>query len=274
MLNISGYHFKPLSNLPVLQEQLRQRGAELHVKGTIILSEEGTNFFLAGPTEAVDALHGQIEQLLDTPIPVRKSYSDVVPFKKLMVRLRSELIKMGHPATDPTKTAAPYVFAEKLKTWLDQGHDDNGQEIIVLDTRNTYETHLGKFEDAQCVPIEKFTEFPAAVQQLPEDWKKKTVVTYCTGGIRCEKAALYMQEQGFEHVYQLHGGILSYFEHCGNEHWTGECFIFDKRMGVNSDLSVSETVQCHHCRAPVNIREQADPSYEVGVSCIHCIDKK
>jgi UPF0176 protein len=155
----------------------------------------------------------------------------------MLVKLKREIIRMDHPAIQPAAGRAPGVDAPTLKRWLDQGHDDEGREIALLDTRNAFEVDEGSFDGAIDWRIAKFTEFPPALKAHRADLAGKTVVSFCTGGIRCEKAAILMREEGIEHVLQLEGGILKYFEEVGGAHYHGDCFVFDGRRALAPDLS-------------------------------------
>jgi UPF0176 protein len=177
---------------------------------------------------------------------------------------------MKHPLIQPEKGRAPGVDAKTLKRWLDQGHDDAGKPVVMLDTRNAFEVDVGTFDNTVDYRIEKFSEFPDVVAAHKPDFDGKTVVTFCTGGIRCEKAAIHLQNIGFDSVYQLDGGILKYFEEVGGAHYTGDCFVFDYRTALNPQLEATQTVQCFACRAVVTPREQLSPYYIPAVSCPHC----
>ncbi len=244
VLNISSYKFVTLNELPSLRERLRAEARSRELKGTILLAEEGINLFLAGPK---DAVRGWVEWLKGDArffdLEPKESWSDAPPFKKLLIKIKNEIIRMNYPTIRPdvvgSEGRAPAVDAQTLKRWLDQGHDDNGRPVITLDTRNAFEVDLGTFEGAIDYRIEKFSEFPAQVQAQREVLRGKTIVSFCTGGIRCEKAALYMEEVGLEHVYQLEGGILKYLELTGGEHYRGSCFVFDERRTLAADLSPS-----------------------------------
>ena len=144
---------------------------------------------------------------------------------------------MDHPTIHPQAGRAPAVSAQKLAAWLDQGHDDNGQEVVLLDTRNAFEVAAGTFEGAIEWGLRKFTEFPDALRDHKQTLEGKTVVSFCTGGIRCEKAAILMAEEGVQTVYQLEGGILKYFETVGQKHYQGSCFVFDDRQAVDASLA-------------------------------------
>jgi UPF0176 protein len=196
---------------------------------------------LAGPGEAVN---GFIDDLrLDArfaDLAPKESWSAHQPFKKMLVKVKGEIIRMNHPTIRPQSGRAPAVTAQTVKRWLDQGVDDDGRPVVTLDTRNAFEVDHGTFTGAIDWRIDKFTEFPQALLEHKADLENKTVVSFCTGGIRCEKAAILMREIGLEHVYQLEGGILKYFEEVGSPHYTGSCFVFDERRTLGADLSVAK----------------------------------
>jgi UPF0176 protein len=177
---------------------------------------------------------------------------------------------MRMPLIKPELGRAPSVAPKTLKRWLDQGHDDDGVPVVMMETRNAFEVDVGTFDKTLDYRIDKFSEFPEVVAKHKDELQGKTVVTFCTGGIRCEKAAIHMQNIGYERVYQLDGGILKYFEEVGGDHYTGDCFVFDYRTALNPKLEPTETVQCFACRAVVTPRQQLAPEYVVGVSCPHC----
>lgn len=241
-INISGYKFValPAAELTTWQTTLKTEAAAHALKGTILLSEEGINAFLSGTREAIDAYVAYLQGIAYFhDITFKESVSDVMPFSRLLVRIKQEIISMGIEAVRPHEKTAPYLAPEALKQWYDEQRD-----FIILDTRNDYEIAVGSFDQAVDLHIENFRQFPEAIQSLPEDYKQKPVVTFCTGGIRCEKAAAYMQQQGFKEVYQLEGGILSYFEKVGGDHYHGECFVFDDRLTVNPQLAATDTERC------------------------------
>jgi len=238
VVNIAAYRFVPLTALPALKMQLAAQACALKLKGTVLLAEEGINLFLAGSAEG-------IEQFLDAlmadarfaGMPIKRSVSDTQPFKKLLVKVKPEIITLRQPEVNPALTPAPSVTPQTLKHWLDQGHDDTGKPLVLLDTRNTFEFEHGSFNGAVHPHIEKFSDYPTALPAMG-DLSGKTIVTFCTGGIRCEKAAPWMLQAGYENVVQLEGGILNYFEHCGSAHYTGGCFVFDERRALDGDLQV------------------------------------
>lgn len=236
-LNIAAYKFVALGELAERQETVRQELAQLGIKGTVLLAEEGINLFLAGPADHIHAFLSWLRR--DTcfaDLEIKESWSSAQPFRKLRVLVKREIIRMDHPAIQPTAGRAPAVDAATLKRWLDTGHDDAGQPVVTLDTRNAFEVDVGTFKNAIDWRISKFTEFPQALLTHQEALQGKTVVSFCTGGIRCEKAAIFMREAGVNNVYQLDGGILKYFEEAGHTHYEGACFVFDERRALDSAL--------------------------------------
>jgi RluA family pseudouridine synthase len=169
------------------------------------------------------------------------------------------------PGIEPARRPSPKLSPQQLKSWLDEG-----RPLTLLDTRNDYEVKLGTFENALAAGVDHFRDFPAAVSRLPEELKDQTIVMFCTGGIRCEKAGPYMESQGFRHVLQLDGGILKYFEECGGAHYRGECFVFDQRVGVDPALQETDAAQCFNCLSPLTAAEQRDARYVPGRSCPWC----
>lgn len=238
ILNISCYKFVTLNNCAVLREHLLTVASASGLKGTILLAEEGINLFMAGPPEGmrafVEALRADARFADLTP---KESWSDTLPFKHLRVKVKREIIRMNRPMIRPDAVArAPAVAPRVLARWLAQGHDDEGQPVVTLDTRNAFEVDVGHFEGAIDWRLSKFSDFPEAVRAHRDALVGKTVVSYCTGGIRCEKAALYLHQAGLSSIYQLDGGILKYFETVGQLHWQGECFVFDERVALDTDL--------------------------------------
>lgn len=238
-LNISSYRFVPLPDAAALRERLAEHAQALGLKGTVLLAEEGINLFLAGPAEAVNAW---LDKLRQDPrfagLEVKESWSDTQPFKRLKLKVKREIIRMDQPLDlgPDGRGRAPALEAATLKRWLDQGHDDEGRPIKMLDTRNGFEVDHGAFENAVDWRITKFTEFPAALAAHREELAGHTVVSYCTGGIRCEKAAWLLADQLQTPVYQLEGGILKYFEQVGGAHYRGDCFVFDEREALDPGL--------------------------------------
>ena len=238
VLNISAYLFVSLDDTDTLCERIKSEASSRLLRGTVLLATEGINLFLAGAPEAVRGMvHWLRQDSRLAALEPKESWSDSVPFRKLLVKVKNEIIRMNHPTIRPQAGRAPAVDAATLSRWLDAGVDDDGRPVVMLDTRNAFEVDHGRFEGAIDWRIEKFSDFPAAVSAHLEELQGKTVVSYCTGGIRCEKAAIYMAEAGVDHVLQLDGGILKYFELQGNRHFSGNCFVFDERREVDSHLA-------------------------------------
>lgn len=250
IVNLAAYKFTSIPDPDSWRPAVKAYCQELGVMGSILFSPEGINLFVAAERPAIDAfIHylrtdkmfaGRFADLI-----IKESISEKQPHKRIVVRLKSEIITMKHPmVVHPLDERAPSVEPARLKQWLDQGHDDSGREIVLLDTRNDFEVKIGTFDESIHFGIEKFSEFPQAFTDtagdIKEDFQNKTVVSFCTGGIRCEKAALFLKEKNVPNVFQLDGGILKYFEEVGGAHWTGECFVFDRRVALDSSLNPTE----------------------------------
>ncbi len=238
-LNIATYRFTPLADLPALRQRLFDIAEAHAVRGTVLLAEEGINLCLAGPADGIAAW---LAAARATPgledLPTKDSWSDAQPFGKLKVKIKREIIRMNMPTVRPAAGRAPAVDARTLARWLAQGHCDEGRPVAMLDTRNGFEVDAGAFEGAVDWRLARFSDFPAALAAHRDQFAGHTVVSYCTGGIRCEKAALVMQDMGLDHALQLEGGILKYFEDTGGAApgWRGACFVFDERVALAPDL--------------------------------------
>jgi UPF0176 protein len=237
ILNIAAYLFVSLDALPDLRANMLNECNSRGLKGTILLTGEGINLFLAGKEME---LRGFLDWLRSdprfTPLEVKESWSEGQPFKKMLIKLKNEIIRMNHPAIRPEEGRANFIKPQKLQEWLDRGTDDLGRPVVMIDTRNAFEVDYGTFENALHFNIEKFTQFPKAITAYKEALADKTIVSFCTGGIRCEKSGLYMREIGLQHSYQLEGGILKYFEEVGSAHYKGTCFVFDEREALEPTL--------------------------------------
>ena len=264
--NISTYRFAELSGLKELRAELTAICKLGELKGTILLSTEGINLFVAGAEGSIEQLLAKLDAVpgLENLRP-KISLSEKQPFNRMLVRLKKEIISFGVEAVRPANYTSPKLSPRELKQWLDEG-----RAVTLLDTRNDYEIKLGTFKNALVPQIHTFREFPNAVRKLPGEMKNTPVVMFCTGGIRCEKAGPFMELEGFKDIYQLEGGILKYFEECGGDHYEGECFVFDQRVGVDPGLRETETAVCFACQAPLDRADQEDFRYVEGVSCPHC----
>ncbi len=238
IINIAAYKFVGLSDLEQRKAEVMARAQALELKGTILLTPEGINLFLAGSRAAIDDFLTWLRT--DTAfadLEAKYSVSDGVPFKKLLVKIKKEIIRMNHPTIRPEAGRAPAVDAHTAARWIAEGKDDDGRPVVLLDTRNDFEVEAGTFKGAINWHLSKFTEFPQAVLDHKDELAGKTVISFCTGGIRCEKAAIFMGDVGVENVYQLDGGILKYFEETGGAGYEGNCFVFDERRSLDATLS-------------------------------------
>ncbi|WP_153102192.1 sulfurtransferase [Paraburkholderia hayleyella] len=278
IVNLAAYQFATLEAIAEWRPLITRRCEELGLRGTVLLAPEGINLFIAGSAESA---HAFIDYLRHDPLfagkfaqlQFKQSLSPTQPFRRMLVKLKREIITMNKPAIQPELGRAPAVDAPTLKAWLDQGHDDSGRPVVMLDTRNAFEVDVGTFDNTLDYRISKFSEFPVVIEQHRADLDGKTVVSFCTGGIRCEKAAIYMKELGIDHVYQLEGGILKYFEEVGGAHYHGDCFVFDYRTALNPQLEPTATVQCFGCRAVVSPEAQRSPLYVAGKTCPACHER-
>jgi len=270
VVNIAGYRFVDLDDRDELREPFLKRCEELHLKGTILLSPNGINFSLSGSQESID----QYLEFLESDdrfagIPLKVTYNDYQPFRRMLVRLKKEIISLGMDDIRPLEFTGPNIKPVELQEML-----DNEEEVIVLDTRNDYEVRVGTFKNAIDLKIPSFRDFPDAISKLPKEFKKKPIVMFCTGGIRCEKASALMLKSGFENVKQLQGGVLDYFKDTDASHWDGDCFVFDDRVAVDKGLNETDYVMCYSCREPLTKDEVRSPDYKVDDHCPYCIKDK
>jgi UPF0176 protein len=266
VLNIALYKFLPLSDLRAFRERLRTLCKAANLKGSILLSPEGINLFVAGEASGIGTL---LTELRSHPgledIAPKVSETGEQPFRRMLVRLKKEIIAFGVEGIDPARRTSPKLAAKELKRWLDEG-----RPVTLLDTRNDYEVKLGTFKNALPIGIDHFREFPQAVAKLAPELKERPLVMFCTGGIRCEKAGPFMEREGFKSVWQLDGGILKYFEECGGAHYEGECFVFDQRVGLDPGLHATGSSQCFNCQTPLTTADQEHEHYVPGESCSYC----
>lgn len=237
------------------------------IKGTLLLAEEGINGTVAGSREGIDALLTYLKKdprLAD--LDHKESFADEMPFYRMKVRLKKEIVTLGVPGVDPNEKVGTYVAPQDWNAII------SDPEVVVIDTRNSYEYDIGTFKGAVDPKTETFREFPEYVSRNLDPQKHKKVAMFCTGGIRCEKASSFMLQQGFEEVYHLQGGILKYLETVPEEEslWEGECFVFDERVSVKHGLHEGSYEFCRACRQPIGEKEKASPLYQHGVSCPHC----
>jgi UPF0176 protein len=237
VLNFATYRFVALEEPILVRDWLREISIKYHVRGTILLANEGINLFVAALESDARSWLAEVESdnRFNHLLP-KESWSATIPYRKLVCKVRPEIIKMNESGIVQSHGRAPAVDSTTLKRWLDAGVDDNGTPVIMLDTRNQFEVDMGTFDGAVSWDIQRFTEFPQAANSHITDLKDKTVVSFCTGGIRCEKAAIYLRQAGID-AYQLEGGILKYFEQASGTHYTGNCFVFDDRAVLDTSLN-------------------------------------
>ena len=266
--NIAGYRFVNLDDRDDLRQPFRDITSKLGLKGTILLSRNGINFFLAGTQKSIDDYVSYLNNdVRFRDIPLHLTYTDYQPFRRMLVRLKKEIISLGMDEIKPVEHTGQYIEPIRFKEWLDEG-----KEVLVLDTRNDYELRLGTFENAIDLNIKSFRQFPEAIKNLEQD-KSTPLVMFCTGGIRCEKASVVMENQGWENVYQIKGGILGYFKETGGEHWNGDCFVFDQRVSIDKNLNETEHEMCFACREPLTHQEILSDKYVLDECCPYCYEK-
>ena len=272
-LTVALYQFVSIPNYALLQAPILNACQANNIKGTLLLAHEGINGTIAGLASNIHSVLNYLrtDQLFEgkfANLAHKESYADEHPFYRMKVKLKKEIVTMGLPEVDPNKAVGTYVTPED---WNDLISDP---EVILLDTRNDYEVHIGTFKGAIDPKTTTFREFPKFVAENLDINKHKKVAMFCTGGIRCEKASSFMKMQGFENVYHLQGGILKYLETIPEEQsmWDGECFVFDQRVAVKHGLAIGEFDQCYACRMPLYPEEIKSEKYTPGISCPHCYD--
>lgn len=266
---VSFYRFTNVTKPAQLGGALHALCKEHELLGTILVASEGVNGTLAGDEKALQEILRWLENALglDDRLDGRRTQTDEAPFQRMRVRIKKEIVALGRPDITPDPDNSTHVGPEDWNRLIAD------PETLVIDTRNRYEIEVGTFPRAVDPATDSFRQFVDFAGKLAETERERPVAMFCTGGIRCEKAAALMQELGFDEVYQLQGGILNYLENVSDaeNRWQGECFVFDKRVAVDRDLADGGYVQCHACRRPLNSEDLASPDYREGVSCPHCI---
>ena len=263
------YHFVILEDFESLKQPLLKVMNDNQVKGTLLLAREGINGTVSGSREGIDALLKWLKS--DTrfaDLSSKESFDSEQPFYRTKVKLKKEIVTMGIENIDPKKIVGTYVKPNQWNELISR------EDVILIDTRNDYETAIGTFEKAVVPETTTFREFPQYVKDNLDPKKHKKVAMFCTGGIRCEKSTAYLKQQGFEDVYHLEGGILKYLEEVpeAESMWQGECFVFDNRVAVNHQLEKGSYDQCFACRMPLSEQQLQHSDYQKGVSCHYCID--
>lgn len=264
------YHFTRLDNFEELQAPLLQVCQDNDVKGTLLLAAEGINGTIAGPDAGIKTVLDYIrkdDRLAG--LEHKESRAPEMPFLRMKVRLKKEIVTMGVEGIDPNLTVGTYVDPKDWNALI------SDPDVVVVDTRNDYEVAIGTFKNAVDPKTKSFREFPDWAKRNHNLLSKPKVAMFCTGGIRCEKSTAYMKEQGYDEVYHLKGGILKYLEEMPEEEslWEGECFVFDSRVSVGHGLKPGPYDMCHACRMPISEEDKASEQFEAGVSCPHCFDE-
>ena len=254
--NIAGYQFIQIEDVESIQNQLQSVCAKTHLRGSIFISPEGLNLSLAGSQQDIEFILGYLRSNCEfSDLLFNKTYSKEVPFKRLHVKARDELVPTSKDniltSISPITNKLSYISSEQLKQWLDDGH-----EFTLLDIRNAFEFELGSFKKAKQLGLKQFRQLQKIKEELKKMPRDKPIVTFCTGGIRCEKAAPFIQTLGFEQVYQLKGGILDYLAKFKGEHWRGDCFVFDDRVSLDKDLNPSYARLCRSCQTKLQENEE------------------
>lgn len=267
---VSFYRFTSVSSPANLRADLQAICEAHNLLGTVLVAEEGVNGTLAGDEAALQTIFRWLEGelALAGPLDGRWTEADEAPFQRMRVRLKNEIVALGRPDISPDQDQSTHVGPQQWNELI------ANPETLVVDTRNHYEVEVGTFPNSIDPATDSFRQFQDFAGKLAETDSDRPLAMFCTGGIRCEKAAALMQELGFSEVYQLHGGILNYLENVPESEnlWKGECFVFDKRVAVDRDLAEGGYVQCHACRRPLSSEDLASPDYREGVSCPRCID--
>ena len=267
-LNVAGYKFEPLENLDSVIPEFQNKCDELSLKGSVYLSPNGINFSIAGTEADIDTyIKFMEEDARFKDIPLKKTFSETQPFRRMKVRLKKEIISLGRDDINPSELTGNYISPKELFEMYEKKED-----VIVLDTRNEYETRVGIFENAIDLQLDTFRDFPSAIETLPEEFKDKQIVMYCTGGIRCEKASAVMMKAGFSDVKQLEGGVLDYFKETGGAYWNGDCFVFDERVALDKELNETEYIYCYICREPLSAEEKESPDFKINEYCPYCVN--
>ena len=261
------YKFVSLEDYKALREPLLDACLKAGTRGTLLLAREGINGTIAGTREAIDTVLAFLrsDKRLEG-LEHKESFDDHMPFYRMKVKLKKEIVTMGVEAIDPNEVVGTYVEPRDWNALV------NDPEVVLIDTRNDYEYGIGSFRGALEPQTTSFREFPAYVRENLDPARHKKVAMFCTGGIRCEKASAFMLREGFEEVYHLQGGILKYLEEIPEQEstWEGECFVFDNRVAVNHKLEKGQYDQCYGCRHPITEADKQSDKYQKGICCPRC----
>ena len=263
------YRFTSIADPAALRAPLQRLCDDNGVKGILLIAREGFNGTLAGEAGGLNIALAGIAAITGARFDHKTSYAETMPFLRMKVRVKAEIVTMGEPEIDPNASVGAYVEPEDWNQLI------SDPEVLLIDTRNAYETRIGTFEGAIDPRTESFRDFPAYVRDHLDPARHRKIAMFCTGGIRCEKATAFLKQEGFDEVFHLKGGILKYLETVPAKEslWQGACFVFDERVAVGHGLEIEDFSLCHGCREPLSAEDRASPLYEAGVACPHCANQ-
>jgi UPF0176 protein len=263
------YRFQRVANPSAIQSPMLKALKSAGAKGSVLLAHEGVNGTIAAPPDQIEhALKAIVDLCGLHGLDSKYSESPTLPFMRLKVRLKKEIVTIGNVKADPNEMVGEYVEAKDWNALI------SDPDVILVDTRNDYEVKVGTFKNAIDPHTDSFSQFPDWTRKNLHNMKGKKIAMFCTGGIRCEKASSFMKFEGFENVYHLKGGILKYLEEVPKDQslWDGACYVFDERVAVGHGLEIADFTTCHGCLKPVSAEERQSPKYEEGVCCPACAD--
>ena len=265
------YRFKSLRNIKYIKSELERYSRNRLILGTVLIAEEGINGTVSGNKKNLDLLITNIKKILRIKkLSLKISKNQFIPFYRLKIRLKKEIVTIGDKSIRPEKVSGKQVLPKYWDKII------KNKDYLIIDTRNEYEVNIGSFKNAVNPKMKSFRDFPKYIKNLKLD-KRQPIAMFCTGGIRCEKASSYLINKGFKDVSQLNGGVLNYLEYKKNKKvkmWDGECFVFDNRVSVDKYLNKGVYNQCYGCRHPITKKDMELKSYVKGVSCKYCITNK
>tara|TARA_B100002019_G_scaffold237540_1_gene212387 strand:+ start:4106 stop:4999 length:894 start_codon:yes stop_codon:yes gene_type:complete len=269
----SFYRFNLIGENEKIKKQIISFTADMKIKGTILLANEGINGSIAGNTNELNLLIRYLKKLLKIrKINLKMNKINFIPFNRFKVRIKKEIVSLGQGNIDVSKNSG------KIVQPADWDRIVQNKEFKIIDTRNKFEIKIGSFANSLSPGTTSFREFPKKFDELKID-KKTKIAMFCTGGIRCEKASSYLMKKGYKNVYQLHGGILNYLKFKKKQNttkmsWEGDCFVFDNRVTIDKNLNTGKYKQCYGCRRPITQKDTNSPYYKKGICCPYCYNER